>query len=231
MISYISSNIIYNEIEYLIYINIWLIALFTTVLIIFILINSCLININSLIFNDSSLELLITLFSIIFLLLIISPALIIILDCDSILIPSIILYSIGYQWAWQFNLYFSSLFITYIDQRIIPFNLLVTIISTNMNTSTSTSTINTRLLINNESVLLPLYSIIKLFLLSYDVIHSITYYSLGIKIDAIPARINITNSIRPLIKGEYRGYCFELCGQGHSIMILTSIVFIINSWN
>lgn len=100
-----------------------------------------------------------------------------------------------------------------------------------MNTSTSTSTINTRLLINNESVLLPLYSIIKLFLLSYDVIHSITYYSLGIKIDAIPARINITNSIRPLIKGEYRGYCFELCGQGHSIMILTSIVFIINSWN
>jgi len=80
-----------------------------------------------------------------------------------------------------------------------------------------------RLFINNNYLILPLYATIKMLLLSYDVIHSIGYYSLGIKIDAIPGRINITQSIRPLLKGEYRGFCFELCGQGHSSMLLTMI--------
>lgn len=227
MISYLNSNIIYNEIEYLIYINLWLVLLFITLLVLFLLINSCLFIINSISFNCSTIELLITLFSIILLLLIISPSLIIILDYDSIVIPSLLIYTIGYQWAWNFNLYFSSLFITYLDQRIIPFNILIndiTLVYDNL--LYNCNIINTRLLINNESLIMPLYSIIKLLLLSYDVIHSISYYSLGIKIDAIPARINITNSIRALIKGEYRGYCFELCGQGHSIMTSTSLVLI-----
>lgn len=234
----------------------------------FILINTTTNNINSIQFNSSSIEILITLLSISLLIIIISPSLIIILDYDSILIPSIILYSIGYQWAWNFNLYISSLFITFIDQRIIPFSLLINnkiiinnnnelinnnnkiiinnkniinkIINNNILTTNKTTInkeiihninkiiINNRLLINNELLILPLYSIIKLFILSYDVIHSLSYYSLGIKIDAIPSRINISNSIRPLIKGEYRGYCFELCGQGHTVMILSSIILINN---
>jgi heme/copper-type cytochrome/quinol oxidase subunit 2 len=82
---------------------------------------------------------------------------------------------------------------------------------------------NTRTLINNSSLLIPLYCIIKILLLSYDVIHSIGFYSIGIKMDAIPARINLTQSLRPLFKGEYRGFCFESCGQGHGSMLLTAI--------
>jgi len=48
-----------------------------------------------------------------------------------------------------------------------------------------------------------------------------------IKIDAIPGRINLANTLRLLWKGEYRGKCFELCGQGHLSMIINSLVIIL----
>ena len=69
-------------------------------------------------------------------------------------------------------------------------------------------------------LLIPLYSSIKLFTISFDVIHSIGLYNLGVKLDAIPGRLNVLLNIRSLMKGEYRGFCYELCGQGHSAMII-----------
>lgn len=65
--------------------------------------------------------------------------------------------------------------------------------------------------------------------MSYDVIHSVGFYSVGIKMDAIPAKINLSQSIRTLQKGQYRGFCFELCGNGHTSMLLSSIVIIFSS--
>jgi heme/copper-type cytochrome/quinol oxidase subunit 1 len=70
-----------------------------------------------------------------------------------------------------------------------------------------------------------LYSFIRLIVSSFDVIHTIAFYSLGIKIDAIPGKINSTTTLRLLNKGEYRGKCFELCGQGHLLMMCSSIVY------
>ena len=40
--------------------------------------------------------------------LIISPALIILMDYDLIITPSLIVYSMGLQWAWQFNIIFTT---------------------------------------------------------------------------------------------------------------------------
>jgi hypothetical protein len=48
-------------------------------------------------YNDILIELLCTLFSLVLLLFIVSPALIILLDIDSVIIPSFIIYSLGYQ--------------------------------------------------------------------------------------------------------------------------------------
>ena len=62
-------------------------------------------------------------------------------------------------------------------------------------------------------------------LCSFDVIHTLGIYSWGVKIDAIPGRINAATTIRLLNKGEYRGKCFELCGQGHLSMAIASIVY------
>jgi len=71
----------------------------------------------------------------------------------------------------------------------------------------------------NTIVILPLLASIKFLVYSYDVIHSLGIYSLGIKLDAIPGRYNVTSIIRTLFKGEHKGFCYELCGYGHSSMV------------
>ena len=76
----------------------------------------------------------------------------------------------------------------------------------------------------NKFILLPLLGTIRYYVFSYDVIHSVGIYSFGIKIDAIPARFNFTSIIKTLIKGEYKGMCYELCGQGHSVMLIIGLV-------
>ena len=89
--------------------------------------------------------------------------------------------------------------------------------------NTISSCIVTRYLFEiSQYILLPIYSFIRLFVYSFDVIHTLGFYSWAIKIDAIPGRINLANTLRLLWKGEYRGRCFELCGQGHLSMIISS---------
>ena len=90
------------------------------------------------------------------------------------------------------------------------------------------SSIITRYLFEiSQYILLPIYSFIRLFVYSFDVIHTLGFYSFAIKIDAIPGRINLARTLRLLFKGEYRGRCFELCGQGHLSMIIFSLVVIV----
>ena len=76
----------------------------------------------------------------------------------------------------------------------------------------------------SQYLLLPIYSFIRLFIYPFDVIHTLGFYSWGIKIDAIPGRVNLANTLRVLCKGEYRGKCFELCGQGHLSMMINALI-------
>ena len=64
---------------------------------------------NKIYYNDIFIELLCTLFSLLFLLFILSPSLIILLNLDSIIIPSFIIYSLGYQWAWTYSISYLNL--------------------------------------------------------------------------------------------------------------------------
>jgi len=50
-----------------------------------------------------------------------------------------------------------------------------------------------------------------------DVIHSFAVPSFGIKIDAIPGRINET-WFKATREGLYYGQCSELCGRDHAFM-------------
>ena len=63
----------------------------------FILIHSTLLYYSTIHFNHSTIEFISTLFSLLFLIIIISPALIILMDYDLIIIPSYIIYSLGLQ--------------------------------------------------------------------------------------------------------------------------------------
>lgn len=57
----------------------------------------------------------------------------------------------------------------------------------------------------------------RLLITSSDVIHSFSVPDLGIKLDAIPGRVN-QFSFTPDRLGSFVGYCSEICGTGHSYM-------------
>lgn len=74
-----------------------------------------------------------------------------------------------------------------------------------------------RLLSTDNAVVLPVDTNIQILMTAGDVIHSWAMPALGIKIDAMPGRLNETwvNITKP---GVYYGQCSELCGKDHSYM-------------
>jgi len=76
----------------------------------------------------------------------------------------------------------------------------------------------------NRFLIIPLWTSFKIIVFCFDVISSFGLYCFGIKIDAIPGRINLASTLRSLFKGEHRGFCFELCGQGHSSMLIVGLI-------
>jgi cytochrome c oxidase subunit 2 len=69
----------------------------------------------------------------------------------------------------------------------------------------------------DNRLVLPTMSRILFLVTSADVIHSWTVPSLGIKVDAIPGRLNYLTS-RTLYSGVYYGQCSEICGSNHRFM-------------
>lgn len=74
-----------------------------------------------------------------------------------------------------------------------------------------------RLLEVDNPIVLPIVTQIKSLITSADVIHSFSVPSLGIKVDAIPGRVNSVN-YTILREGNYYGQCYENCGSAHSMM-------------
>ena len=93
-----------------------------------------------------------------------------------------------------------------------------------INNTNNNSINNSYLFEVNEFIIIPIWSCIKLSCFSLDVIHSLSFYSFGIKIDAVPGRINLTSSLRSLVRGINRGFCYELCGEQHNTMLNTWII-------
>jgi cytochrome c oxidase subunit 2 len=74
-----------------------------------------------------------------------------------------------------------------------------------------------RLLTVDNEVVVPVNKVVRVETTGADVIHSFAVPAFGIKIDAIPGRLNETwfkaNKI-----GVYYGQCSELCGKDHAYM-------------
>lgn len=107
---------------------------------------------------------------------------------------------VGRQWFWQYeypddNIAFDSYMIP--DDQLKPGQV--------------------RLLDVDNPIVLPVDTDIRIVVTAGDVIHSFAMPSLGIKIDAVPGRINET-WVRITKEGQYYGQCSELCGVGHGFM-------------
>jgi cytochrome c oxidase subunit 2 len=74
-----------------------------------------------------------------------------------------------------------------------------------------------RLLAVDNEMVVPVNKTVRVITTGADVIHAFAVPSFGIKIDAIPGRINET-WFKATREGVYYGQCSELCGKDHAYM-------------
>src|SRR6266849_3029808 len=74
-----------------------------------------------------------------------------------------------------------------------------------------------RLLSVDNEVVVPVNKVVRIQVIGADVIHSFAVPAFGIKIDAIPGRLNET-WFKATKLGMFYGQCSELCGKDHAFM-------------
>lgn len=74
-----------------------------------------------------------------------------------------------------------------------------------------------RLLAVDNEVVVPVNKVVRVQTTAADVIHAFAVPSFGIKIDAIPGRLNET-WFKATKEGMFYGQCSELCGKDHAFM-------------
>jgi cytochrome c oxidase subunit 2 len=77
-----------------------------------------------------------------------------------------------------------------------------------------------RLLSVDNELVVPVNKVVVVQVTGADVIHAFAVPSFGIKIDAIPGRLNET-WFKAEREGVYHGQCSELCGKDHAFMPIT----------
>ncbi|BCJ91651.1 cytochrome c oxidase subunit 2 [Terrihabitans soli] len=75
------------------------------------------------------------------------------------------------------------------------------------------------LLAVDNQLLVPVGKVVRVQVTAYDVIHAFAVPSFGVKVDAVPGRLNET-WFRADREGVYYGQCSELCGKDHAFMPL-----------
>lgn len=124
---------------------------------------------------------------------------------DDIIDPEITVKTIGHQWYWSYEYSDYAL-----NQGKINFD-------SYMVPTDELALGQLRLLEVDNSMVLPVGVYVRLNVSSADVLHSWAVPSLGIKIDAVPHRIN-SGVIFLQRTGVFYGQCSEICGVNHGFM-------------
>jgi len=115
--------------------------------------------------------------------------------------PDLTIHAIGKQWFWSYqyptqNFQFDSLGLSDADagKRHEP-----------------------RLLGVDNIIVVPVNKVVKIVTTGADVIHAWALPAMGVKMDAVPGRLNET-WFKPTQTGTFYGQCSELCGARHAFM-------------
>ncbi len=149
-----------------------------------------------------------------FLLLLALPRLRLLYLIDEITAPAITLKTIGHQWYWRYE--YSDFLNLEFDSYITPENELLPG--------------QHRLLEVDNRVILPIQTQIRIIVTAADVIHSWAIPRIGIKIDAIPGRLNQIGFSTP-IPGILYGQCSEICGANHTFIPIALEIVNLKSFN
>uniref|UniRef100_A0AAU6PX71 Cytochrome c oxidase subunit 2 n=1 Tax=Macrophiothrix sp. TaxID=3135532 RepID=A0AAU6PX71_9ECHI len=116
--------------------------------------------------------------------------------------PEVTVKTVGHQWYWSYEFWDNSR---------------IELDSYMINTEDLTISGLPRLLEVDNRLVLPIETNIRVVTHSTDVIHAWCVPTLGVKMDAVPGRLNqlFVEISRP---GVYYGQCSEICGANHSFM-------------
>nr|WNH36976.1 cytochrome c oxidase subunit II [Centropomus undecimalis] len=156
---------------------------------------------DKLILDSQEIETVWTVLPAIILILIALPSLRILYLMDEINNPHLTVKAIGHQWYWSYE---------YTDFEDLGFDSYMT-------PTQDLLPGKFRLLDVDNRMVIPTEAPIRVLVSAEDVLHSWAIPSLGIKVDAVPGRLNQTTFIasRP---GVFYGQCSEICGANHSFM-------------
>ncbi|MBO6719005.1 MAG: cytochrome c oxidase subunit II [Rhizobiaceae bacterium] len=122
--------------------------------------------------------------------------------------PSITIKATGVQWNWDYeyqdgdNLSFSS-FLLGDDSR--------------ASAGKEDLEAYPRLLAVDNELIVPVDTTVRVLVTAADVLHAFAMPAFGIKVDAVPGRLNET-WFKAEAEGMYYGQCSELCGKDHAYM-------------
>nr|AWV83954.1 cytochrome oxidase subunit II [Tettigades lacertosa] len=157
--------------------------------------------VNRLLLEGQLIELIWTLLPALTLIFIALPSLRLLYLLDEVNNPLLTLKIIGHQWYWSYE---------YSDFLDVEFD-------SYMKSTMDLKLNEFRLIETDNHVVLPFNTQIRLMITSSDVLHSWAMPSMGVKVDAVPGRLNQASVLinRP---GLMYGQCSEICGANHSFM-------------
>nr|YP_010950465.1 cytochrome c oxidase subunit II [Psettichthys melanostictus]WMI36421.1 cytochrome c oxidase subunit II [Psettichthys melanostictus]WMN13942.1 cytochrome c oxidase subunit II [Isopsetta isolepis] len=156
---------------------------------------------DKLVLDSQEIEVIWTVLPAIILILIALPSLRILYLMDEINDPHLTIKALGHQWYWSYE---------YTDYQDLGFD-------SYMVPTQDLTPGQFRLLEADHRMVIPVESPIRVLISAEDVLHSWAVPSLGVKVDAVPGRLNQATFIvsRP---GVFYGQCSEICGANHSFM-------------
>nr|UEP17240.1 cytochrome c oxidase subunit II [Garra motuoensis] len=156
---------------------------------------------NKYILDSQEIEIVWTMLPAVILVLIALPSLRILYLMDEINDPHLTIKAMGHQWYWSYE---------YTDYENLGFD-------SYMVPTQDLTPGQFRLLETDHRMVVPMESPIRVLVSAEDVLHSWAVPSLGMKMDAVPGRLNQMAFIasRP---GVFYGQCSEICGANHSFM-------------
>ena len=151
--------------------------------------------------HNTTIEILWTVIPVILLIIIAIPSFRLLYVSETIPKADLTIKAIGNQWYWTYE---------YPDFDDISFDA-------NMLLEHELSDPKLRLLETDTQIVVPVDKVVKLQITSADVLHAWTIPAFGVKMDAVPGRLNET-WFKANKEGIYYGQCSELCGPKHAFM-------------
>lgn len=156
--------------------------------------------------HNTALEIIWTITPAVILMIIAIPSFALLYSMDEIIDPAMTIKTIGHQWYWSYeysDYHTNDIESVAFDSYMIP--------------EEDLEEGQLRLLEVDNRIIVPTHTHIRMLVTSTDVIHSWAVPSLGVKVDAVPGRLNQLSFFIQR-EGTYHGQCSEICGVNHGFM-------------